>query len=120
MQLSSNIAKDEHAIVLMDDMSTPLSVKFEKNIKGRVNRSQSRQAVLGATRVYSKGVELIQLADLLLGGVVYDLKIENNRIKSPGEHKRDTLKLLKKRSGVKTFTCDVSTNQLNIWHFKTK
>ncbi len=104
----------------MDDISTPPTVNLEANIKRRVNSKLNRSAVYGVCRMYSKGVELIQLADLLLGAVAYDFKLKNKLIPGPGLAKRAVLKHLKELSGIHDFTSDQATKKMNVWTFKSK
>ena len=120
MQLCSNVRQNEVVTLLADDMSVPSTVRFEQNVTQRVNQKLNRRAVHGVCRVYSKGVELIQLTDLLLGAVAYDLKISNQLISSPSKGKREVLKFTKKHAGVPTLTNDMRTKQLDVWNFKNK
>lgn len=120
MQVQANLGKEESVILLMDDMNTPTSVKLEANIKRKVNTKFNRNAVYGVCRVYSKGVELIQLADLLLGAVAYDFKIKYKALNDPGKAKSSVLNHVKRLSGIKDFTVDPATRKMNVWTFKAK
>lgn len=118
MQICSNLPKSESAILIMDDMNTPNGFAFEKKIKSRINKKLGRNAAYGACRLYSKGVELIQLTDLFLGAICYDYKIKNGLITGPGLAKKSVLEHIKQKSGIKDFTVDVRTSNLDIWKFK--
>jgi len=120
MELEGNIGRNEIVAVLADDVSTPADLEFEKNVRDRINKRFGRLAVHGVCRVYSKGVELIQLADLLLGSVIYDFKLKDKLIPKPSKAKRKVLNHLKKVSGVPDFAKDVRNDKFNIWIFKPK
>lgn len=120
MEIKGNIEKNEIVTILADDIDVPVEVKFEKNVKKRINNSFGRLAVHGVCRVKSKGVELIQLTDLLLGAVIYDFKLEAKLIKRPSKAKRAVLKHLKGKLGVKSLARDFRTRRFNIWIFKPK
>lgn len=120
MEIKGNIDKDEIVAVLADDVDVPPDVKFETNVERRINNEFRRLAVHGVCRVHSKGVELVQLTDLLLGAVVYDFKLEAKLIKHPSNAKRAVLRHLKKKLGVKSLSRDFRTRRFNIWIFKPK
>jgi hypothetical protein len=118
MQIHRNLSDRESPILLMDDLSTPADFLFEKSVKKKVNTSLGRNAALGVCRLYSKGVELIQLTDLLLGAVCYDYKLKNGLITGPGLAKKSVLEHLKSKSGIEDFTVDVRTSDFDVWKFK--
>jgi len=70
MQVCSNLSDNECAILIMDDLSTPRDFIFEQNVRSKINKSMGRNAAYGVCRMYSKGVELIQLTDIMLGRYV--------------------------------------------------
>lgn len=86
--LNQSIEKNEILTVLADFVTTPKDIKFEVDVKHNINKSLDRLAIGGIHRVDSKGVNIIQIADLLIGSVVYcykrDLKLvtgDKNKIK---------------------------------------
>lgn len=58
--------------IIADEYSTPSTVTFEENVRDHVNQKLRRDAVVGVCRMRSSGIDLLQLADVLLGAVVYD------------------------------------------------
>lgn len=120
MQVCANLSKTDSAILIMDDLSTPKETHFERNIKRRINRDSkfSHNPALGVIRAYSKGVEVIQLTDLILGAVSYEFKLQAGLISGPGVAKKEVLRHLTKKAGVKTLAADFKTNRLNVWVFK--
>ncbi|MFI5240682.1 MAG: DUF3800 domain-containing protein [Candidatus Saccharimonadia bacterium] len=119
MQVCANLSKTQSAILLMDDLNSG-NVRLEQNIKMKVNRKFNRNAVYGVCRLYSKGVELIQLNDLILGAVAYGLKMEEGLIPDPGAAKLQVLSHVKKFAKIKDFRSDYRDSKFDIWHFKAK
>jgi len=117
MQVCANLAQNESAILMMDDLSTP-SDKFEQNIKRKINAQLKRNAAYGVIRVYSKGSELVQLADILLGAVCYDFKRKANLIPGPGLAKSSVLEHLLTKVGIDTFANDYKSTNFGVWTFK--
>ena len=120
MELEGNIMRNEIVAVLADDITTPADIEFEKNVRDRINKKFDRQAVHGVCRVYSKGVELVQLADILLGATVYNFKLKNQLIANPSKAKRKVLNHLKKVSGFSDFTKGARNSKFNVWIFTPK
>lgn len=120
MQICSNLNANESAVLIMDDLSTPRDFVFESKLKQKINRKLERNAAYGVCRFYSKGVELIQLTDIMLGAVSYDYKIKNGLITGPGVAKRSVLDHFKSRSGLSDLTNDVNSTLLNLWKFKPR
>lgn len=117
MQVCANLSTNESAVLIMDDLSTP-SDKFEQNIKRKINSQSKRNAAYGVIRTYSKGTELIQMADLLLGAVCYDFKRSAGLIPGPGLAKSSVLEHLLQKVNVPTFTSDINSASFRVWTFK--
>jgi hypothetical protein len=107
-----SIRRGEVMWVIADEYSTPPTVTFEENVRDHVNRAFRRQAVAGVCRMRSSGVDLLQLADILLGAVVFDhkLKLGIARYKP----KRELLDYIKCKGGVSSFVGDHQDNKLNV------
>lgn len=120
MELEGNIGKNEIVAVLADDLSTPANLEFEKHVRDKINKKFGRLAVLGVCRVYSKGVELIQLTDVILGAIIYDFKLKNKLIPNPSKAKRKVLNHLKSITGIPEFSKGVRNEKFNVWVFKPK
>lgn len=78
--LIESIEDNEVLTVLADYVTTPKTIKFEVEVKHRINELMKRLAIGGVHRVDSKGVNLIQIVDLFLGAVVYEYKIKNKLV----------------------------------------
>jgi len=86
--LKQSIEDNEVLTVLADYVTTPKEIKFEVDVKHNINKTLDRLAIGGIHRVDSKGVNIIQIVDLLIGSVVYcykrDLKLvsgDKNKVK---------------------------------------
>lgn len=85
LEVAYNTHDDELVTVLADNMSTPASVDFEGEL--RKNVSERGKMIGGVLRVDSRGVALIQVADVLLGAVAYAYKLDAGLIPSPSRAK---------------------------------
>lgn len=115
--LRGNVAKNENLVVLADYYPSPKENLFEQNVKIRVNQFLKRPAILAVCRLNSKTCDVLQLADLLLGAVVYDFKIKHRLIAHPSKTNQKFLKEIKMKSGVKNFCERVKNRKLNILPF---
>ena len=120
LELKSDIAKGEIVTVLADDVSVPSFVRFESNVRDRINKNFNRLAVHGVCRVNSKGVEIVQITDLLLGAVVYDLKLRSGLIPKPGKAKKDVMTHLERRLDIKTFEKGLISSKFRVRFFNPK
>jgi len=117
--LIGNISPSEVIVVLADYVTTPPRVKFEVEVKHTVNNHFRRLAVGGVCRVDSKGVNLIQVIDLILGAIAYDYKIKNKLV--PGDkNKIKFLDEFKRRLKIKTFIGGFRDSLFNIYEYKFK
>lgn len=120
MELEGNIDKNEIVAVLADDLSTPANLEFEKHVRDIINKKFGRLTVHGICRVYSKGVELVQLADVILGAIIYDFKLKDNLILNPSKAKRKVLNHLKRISEIPEFSKGIRNKKFNVWVIKPK
>lgn len=117
--LIGNISPNEIVSVIADYVSTPFDVKFEVNVKHHINNCFKRLAVGGICRVDSKGVNLIQITDLLIGAIIYDYKLENKLIKGD-KYKKKILAKFKENLGIKSFVGGFRNYNFNIFEYKGK
>ena len=78
--LESTVPENEILIVIADYVTTPGDIRFEVNVKRRVNQKLKRLAIAGVCRFDSKSNDMLQLADLLVGAITYDLKLASGVI----------------------------------------
>jgi len=116
--LKGNISKDEIVCVIADESPAPTGSTYETNVKDAINKNFGRLAVHGLCKVDSKGNDLLQIADLLIGAVTYDLKVHHKLAgKSRSisvQSKYDLLNFIKNKIGVKDFTRDARLGSYNI------
>ncbi|MDP3772275.1 MAG: DUF3800 domain-containing protein [bacterium] len=113
--IKSNIAQNEIAIVIADHVTVPRDVKFEVNVKRKINDALSRLSIAGVARFDSKSNDLLQIADLMIGAISYDLKFKTGMIQRGDKYKRRFLEHFKKNVGVSDFTQGFKNYKFNIF-----
>lgn len=99
--LKSSLSPNEVIIIIADYITTPKIIKFEVNVKRRINEEYSRLAVAGVCRFDSRANDLLQLVDLMVGAVNYDLKLSTGIILKGDKYKRRLLEYFKDNLGIK-------------------
>ncbi len=99
--LEANLPQNEIMIVIADYMTVPNNVRFEVNVKRIINDKLGRLAVAGVARFNSKSNDLLQLADLMIGAINYDLKLASKVIISGDKYKKRFLDYFKENIGLK-------------------
>lgn len=92
--VADSLSMGEYVAVVADDVNTPKSDNFEKQVKDKVKLKSKRNALFGIIRVESHAVSEIQMTDVLLGLVGYAYKIKYELIKGQREGKLRLLKHL--------------------------
>lgn len=116
--LKGNISPDEIVSVIADESPAPSGSQYETNVKDKINNDFQRLAVHGICKVDSKGNDLLQVADLLVGAITYDLKVYH-KLAGKGksirtQNKFDLLDFIKNKIGVKKFDQDTRAGAYNI------
>ena len=109
------LAPKEILILLADYVTGPKNIRFEVDVKREVNNSLKRLALAGVCRLDSRSNDLLQLVDLIIGAVSYDLKIATGAIKGDDEHKADLLQFLKQNLGADKFISGFRNRNFNIF-----
>jgi len=112
--MKTGMARNEVLSLLADKVVRPRGNHMEMHIKRRINADFGRLAVQGVVSVDSRGVELVQMADLFLGAVAYDFKVTHGLIPETPNVKLEFLQRLRRRVGVNTLADDVRTNRFRV------
>ncbi len=114
--LKGNLRKNEILIVLADNVVTPKRNKFEVNIKNKINSEFDRLAIAGVCRLDSRVNDLLQLTDLLIGSINYELLMTRGVISGSSVAKNKFIKKFKEYLGVSTLTESFRNYSFNIHH----
>ena len=113
--LKASVSESEILIVIADHITVPKDIRFEVNVKRRINDDLQRLAIAGVCRFDSKSNDLLQVADLLIGAVNYDLKFATGLISSGDKHKRQFLEYLRKNLGTTSFVYGFKNRDFKIF-----
>jgi len=92
---------EEIITLLADDYFTPDNEDLEDAIKGIINDHYKKFVVSGVCQINSKSSDLIQLTDLILGAIIYDLKKQNGLVKKQNRYKRKFLNFVYQKLKIK-------------------
>jgi len=94
---------NEVIILLMDNYFTPDGTELEVKIKKFINDHYKDFIIAGVCQIDSKSSDILQLTDLILGAILYDLKKQNNliKIKKSNRFKRQFLNYLYQKLKIK-------------------
>ena len=116
--LDAALAENEILILVADHITVPKNIKYETEVKKKFNSSKKRLALAGVTRFDSKSQDLLQVVDLLVGIISYDLKLQYGLV--PGsESKKEIVDYFKKNLGAKDFKEGFRNRNFNIFVDKT-
>lgn len=118
--LKRYIKKDEIVSVIADDYPAPEKDEFEAEVRNYVNDHYKALSIHSVIRIHSKGSNLIQIADLLMGAVNYEFKLKNNLIKHPSKAEIDLLDYLKNKLGANDLSVGINSAKFNIMVFTPK
>ncbi len=108
------LAKHEILILIADYITTPRNVKYEVNIKKIFNNNKKRLSIAGVCRFDSKSNDLLQVTDLLIGAITYDLKFKKGLV-SGDKYKLEIVNYLKEKLGVESFINGFKNYNFNIF-----
>ena len=113
--MEQTIPSNEIIFVIADYITTPRNVKFEVRVKWRINKELDRLGVAGVCRFDSKSNDLLQVTDLLIGAINYDLKLSTNIITKGDKYKRRFVEYLKIKIGTKELINGFKNHMFNIF-----
>ena len=108
----------EIIILIADYVTTPKDIRFEVEVKKKFNQYKGRLALAGVCRFDSKSNDLLQLVDLLIGAVTYDVKF-SKRLVDGSKYKLEIVDYLKKKLGTDSFLKGFKNHNFNIFVDKT-
>lgn len=112
--LDAALAESEILILIADHITVPKNVKFETEVKKNFNASKSRLALAGVSRFNSKSNDLLQVVDLIVGIISYDLKVSKGII--PGSDvKTEIVNYFKQNLGATDFSTGFKNRNFNIF-----
>ncbi|KKS54984.1 MAG: hypothetical protein UV20_C0028G0007 [Candidatus Magasanikbacteria bacterium GW2011_GWA2_42_32] len=116
--LGAALANHEIIVLIADYVTTPREIRFEVDIKKHFNLSKKRLALAGVCRFDSKSNDLLQLTDLLIGAITYDIKLKKGLV--PGSsYKIELVEYLKAKLGADSFVKGFKNHNFNVFVDKT-
>ena len=113
--VESALSPNEILMLLADHVTTPQNVHYEICVKDKMNKKAGRLAMAGVCRFDSKGNDLLQIVDLFIGAINYDLKIATGIVGDGDKHKKELLRFIKESIGIKDFTGGFRNKKFNIF-----
>ncbi|MDI9355259.1 MAG: DUF3800 domain-containing protein [Cyanobium sp. MAG06] len=93
---------NEILTLIADYIQTPKDIKYEVNVRKRFNNIHNRLSITGVLRLDSKTNDLLQLTDLIIGIITYNLKLENKFV-TGDKNKIELVKYFMEKLGVDSF-----------------
>lgn len=112
--VDASLGDNEILILIADHITTPRDIKFEVNIKKNFNESKNRLALAGVCRFDSKSNDLLQVVDLLIGIITYDIKVQEKLV-SGDKYKIELVNYLKSKLDADTFVGGFKNYNFNIF-----
>jgi hypothetical protein len=109
------LSQNEILILLADYVTVPKNVYYEVSVKNKINENAQRLAMAGVCRINSKSNDLLQITDLFIGAINYDLKMCTGIVTKGDENKKEFVKFLKENLGVKNFINGFRNRKFNIF-----
>lgn len=114
--LKRAIGESEILTVLADFVTTPKNIRFEVDVKHDINKNLDRLAIGGIHRVDSKGVNIIQIVDLLIGAVAYSYKRDLGLVKGD-KNKIKILDTILRKLEANSFVGGVSLKRFKVFEY---
>ena len=112
------LSRQEIIILIADYVTTPKDIRFEVEVKKKFNQEKERLALAGVCRFDSKSNDLLQLVDLLIGAVTYDIKF-SKKLVGGSKYKIEIVNYLKGKLGADSFLRGFKNYNFNIFVDKT-
>ena len=112
------LSEQEIIILIADYVTTPKDIRFEVEVKKKFNQNKKRLALAGVCRFDSMSNDLLQLVDLLIGAITYDIKFAKKLVDG-SKYKLKIVNYLKGKLGTSSFTQGFRNHNFNIFVDKT-
>lgn len=109
------IAPREIITLIADYVPAPQYIRYEVEIKKETNKLLGRLALAGVCRFDSKSNDLLQLVDLAIGAVSYDLKLHCGVIDGGSKYKKELCDYFKVNLGAQDFINGFRNRNFNIF-----
>jgi hypothetical protein len=117
--LDTALSEQEIIILVADHVTTPKDIHFEVNVKKNFNVNKKRLALAGVCRFDSKSNDLLQITDLLIGAITYDIKFKKGLV-TGSKYKLEVVEYLKNKLGTDTFVSGFKNHNFSIFVDKTE
>lgn len=117
--IKNSIGNREILTVLADYITTPNEIRYEVSLKHSINLYFGRLAISGVHRIDSKGSNILQIVDLFLGAVMYEIKLENKLVKGD-KNKLSILKYILEKLNRKSFLERSITKRFKVIMYENK
>jgi hypothetical protein len=112
--MDAALSDHEILILIADHITVPKETRFEVNTKKEFNMGKNRLALAGVCRFDSRSNDLLQVVDLLIGAITYDLKFSDG-IVSGSRYKIEFMEYVKDNLGAHTFKNGFKNRNFNIF-----
>ena len=109
------LAPKEILILIADYAPAPPHIRYEVSVKKETNHLLGRLALAGVCRFDSRSNDLLQLVDLVIGTISYDLKSLCGVINGGSQYKKDLCGFLKNNLGAVDFKNGFRNRNFNIF-----
>ena len=109
------LADREILVLIADYVPSPSHIRYEVNVKKEINKLLGRLALAGVCRFDSRSNDLLQVVDMIIGAVSYDLKLASGVIQTGSKYKRRLLEHLKTNLGTSDFVSGFRNRNFNIF-----
>jgi len=109
------LAPKEILVLIADYVPAPKGIRYEVSVKREINRSIGRLALAGVCRFDSRSNDLLQLVDIVIGSISYDLKLSCHILDNGSKYKKSLLDYLKTNLGTSSFMNGFRNRNFNIF-----